>query len=158
MEAWSRREKPNLSWSHPWATAAATAIVRGFIGLTPLAPSFSSWQLKPQPGNATWGQLRVPTAAGFFDIAFNQTQRRCLERGLCVQGCCHWSGPGSFVATIHAPANTVGRVCLPKLGSSDYHVRVGTRTVLGKVDGDYVCADGLAPAKGESELRVERGG
>ena len=58
----------------------------------------------------------------------------------------------------YAPANTVGRVCLPKLGSSDYHVRVGTRAVLGKVDGDYVCADGLAPAKGESELRVERSG
>ena len=139
MEAWSRREKPNLSWSHPWATAAATAIVRGFIGLTPLAPSFSSWQLKPQPGNATWGKIRVPSQAGFFDIAFNQTR-------------------ATFVATIHAPANTVGRVCLPKLGSSDYHVRVGTRTVLGKVDGDYVCADGLAPAKGESELRVERSG
>ena len=157
MEAWSRREKPNLSWSHPWATAAATAIVRGFIGLTPLAPSFSSWQLKPQPGNASWGKIRVPSQAGFFDIAFNQTQEHCLRWGDCAGRCCE-RVPTSFVATIHAPANTVGRVCLPKLGSSDYHVRVGTRTVLGTADGDYVCADGLAPAKGESELRVERSG
>lgn len=138
MEAWSRREKPNLSWSHPWATAAATAIVRGFIGLTPVAPSYSSWQLKPQPGNATWGQIRVPSAAGFFDVSFNQTK-------------------ASFSVVVTPPANTVGRVCLPKLGLSSVVLRVGERTVHGMVDGDYVCTSGVVPEKGKSELCVYRG-
>lgn len=32
MEAWTVEEKPNLSWSHPWATAPATAIVNGLMG------------------------------------------------------------------------------------------------------------------------------
>lgn len=33
MEAWTTAEKPNLSWSHPWATAPITAIVSGFMGM-----------------------------------------------------------------------------------------------------------------------------
>lgn len=137
MEAWSRAEKPNLSWSHPWATAAVTAIVRGFIGLTAVEPAFSSWQLKPQPGNATWATIRVPTFAGVFDVAFNQTQ-------------------SSFGVAITPPANTIGRVCLPTLNSSSSSLQVGTHMVRGTMNGDYVCASGLAPAKGESVLHVTR--
>jgi alpha-L-rhamnosidase len=137
MEAWSRAEKPNLSWSHPWATAAVTAIVRGFIGLTAVKPAFSSWQLKPQPGNATWAAIRVPSVAGLFDVSFNQTA-------------------SSFGVAITPPANTIGRVCLPKLGSSSPTLQVGTHTVPGTIQGDYVCASGLAPAKGQSVLHVTR--
>ena len=81
----------------------------------------------------------MPTAAGYFDVQFNQTEQR------------------SFSLAVAAPANTVGRVCLPKLGLSSTSLRVGTRIVVGGVEGDYVCAGGLAPAKGESELRVARG-
>ena len=33
MEAWTREEKDNLSWSHPWASAPGTAIPRGFMGI-----------------------------------------------------------------------------------------------------------------------------
>ena len=137
MEAWTRAEKPNLSWSHPWATAAVTAIVRGFIGLTTVEPAFSSWQLKPQPGNATWATIRVPTVAGLFSISYNQTQ-------------------SSFSVAIVPPANTIGRVCLPTLDSSSSSLQVGTRMVHGTVNGDYVCVGGLAPAKGDSVLNVTR--
>lgn len=42
MEAWTRDEKPNLSWSHPWATAPITAIVRGLLGLVPALPTYGS--------------------------------------------------------------------------------------------------------------------
>ena len=38
MEAWTTEEKPNLSWSHPWASAPASAVVWGLFGLRSLAP------------------------------------------------------------------------------------------------------------------------
>lgn len=51
MEAWTREEKDNLSWSHPWASAPGTAIPRGFMGITATAPAFAKFQVKPQPGD-----------------------------------------------------------------------------------------------------------
>jgi alpha-L-rhamnosidase len=138
MEAWDPAEKPNLSWSHPWATAPATAIVRGFMGLTALEPTFRQWQLKPQPGNASWAQIRVPVAtAGYFDIGFNQSMT-------------------SFVAWISAPTNTIGRVCLPKLSSVSRVMYVDGVKTLGTVDSDYVCVSNLAPQKERLLITVSR--
>jgi alpha-L-rhamnosidase len=138
MEAWSRAEKPNLSWSHPWATAPAVAIVRGFMGLTVLTPTFTQWQLKPQPGNVSWAQIRVPSAAGLFHVSFNQTE-------------------GGFLVVIAPPANTMGRVCLPQLGVASSVVLVvdGVR-VNGTAMRDYVCASGLVVQKGNAEIIVAR--
>jgi alpha-L-rhamnosidase len=150
MEAWTRNEKPNLSWSHPWATAAATAIVRGFIGLTALEPAFKTYQIKPQPGNAAWGQIRVPAAVGFFDIDFNQT---------AALGATAVAGAGrSFVLTVAPPANTVGRACLPKLGRDAATLEVDGASVSGTVEGDYVCLGGLAPKKGQAQIKIARVG
>jgi hypothetical protein len=46
MEAWTRKEKPNLSWSHPWATAPATAIVKGVMGIVQTAPAFKTFLVR----------------------------------------------------------------------------------------------------------------
>jgi len=59
MEAWSRAEKSNLSWSHPWASAPASAVVWGFFGLKPVTPGYKSFIFKPQPGNVTEASIRV---------------------------------------------------------------------------------------------------
>lgn len=48
MEAWNPQEKPNLSWSHPWATAPATAIARGFFGISPTTAGYESLHIQPQ--------------------------------------------------------------------------------------------------------------
>ena len=42
MEAWSTDEKPNLSWSHPWASAPASAVVWGLFGMRPAAPGWGA--------------------------------------------------------------------------------------------------------------------
>jgi alpha-L-rhamnosidase len=53
MEAWSREGKPNLSWSHPWASAPASAITWGFFGIRPTSAGFKTFIFQPQPGNVT---------------------------------------------------------------------------------------------------------
>ena len=59
--------------------------------------------------------------------------------------------------TISPPANTVGRVCLPKLGLHNALLLVDGVRVIGIVQNDYVCAEHLAPAKGMSTIVVTRG-
>jgi hypothetical protein len=39
MEAWNPRQKPNLSFSHPGATAALISIVQGLMGVRPVTQS-----------------------------------------------------------------------------------------------------------------------
>ena len=64
MEAWTRAQKPNLSWSHPWATAPITAIVRGMMGIRALEPKYTQFTFKPQIGSLTFADLTIPTMSG----------------------------------------------------------------------------------------------
>lgn len=36
MEVWTTRDKPNLSWSHPWCSAPANIVPRRLMGIQPL--------------------------------------------------------------------------------------------------------------------------
>ena len=73
MEAWTVDEKPNLSWSHPWASAPASAVVWGLFGIRATEPGWRSIVVKPQPGNLSWASIRVPSLRGPVEAAFNQT-------------------------------------------------------------------------------------
>ena len=128
MEAWTRPQKPNLSWSHPWASAPASAIVRGLMGITATAPGGHRFTVQPQPGNLSWATVRTPLLAGFVDAAFNQTAT-------------------SFRLQLTPPAGTLARVCLPAFGDhQDLSLRLDAKTVTGVLDGDYVCIDGVGSA------------
>lgn len=61
MEAWNVVEKPNLSWSHPWASAPASAVVWGLFGLVPLEPGFTTFLVKPRPGDLLYASIKLPT-------------------------------------------------------------------------------------------------
>jgi len=135
MEAWTRAEKPNLSWSHPWATAPITAIVRGLLGLVASTPAYTDWVLKPQLGNLTWVDARVPSQPGFFDIAVNATV-------------------SSFALAVTAPTGTSGVVCTPAMGSTSNSLTVDGKTVQGTAAGDYVCT---GPLNGGAKHTVSRG-
>ena len=128
MEAWTRPEKPNLSWSHPWASAPASAIINGLMGITATAPGGRRFDVRPQPGNLTWATARTPLLAGFVDASFNQTST-------------------SFKLTLATPANALARVCLPTLGDDkDLTLLLDAKPVSGALDGDYVCIDGVGSA------------
>ena len=97
MEAWTTDEKLNLSWSHPWASAPASAVVWGLFGIRATTPGWGSVVVKPQPGNLSWATIRVPSLRGPVEAAFNQT--RC-----------------SFRLVLRVPDEVQATACLPRLG------------------------------------------
>ena len=103
----------------------------------PQAPAFSSWSLKPQPGNVTWARVRVPTVAGGFDISVNQTTSMDIlgsPHDEAVTSNMNATSTTSIVVTVAPPANTQGRVCLPRLGSSSLQIVVDGHARNGQVN------------------------
>ena len=130
QEAWTTDEKPNLSWSHPWASAPATAIARGFMGLRPLQPAYREFMFMPQPGNVTSASMTLPTVAGSIQASFSQP-----------------ADGGSFMVSLSSPGNTLATVCLPRLGSTSDNLEVDGKIEAGFARGDYACVRGLGPGK-----------
>lgn len=118
LEAWSTDEKPNLSWSHPWASAPASAVVWGLFGIRATTPGWGSVVVKPQPGNLSWATIRVPSLRGPVEAAFNQT--RC-----------------SFRLVLRVPDEVQATACLPRLGRPD--AMVWERLIDGWRAGNFVC-------------------
>lgn len=127
MEAWSREEKPNLSWSHPWASAPASAMVWGLFGITASSPAFRKFMFKPQPGNLSFASIEVPTMSGAIAASLSQTST-------------------SFAVTLAPPPNTFATVCLPRLNLPDASLTVDGVAKLGRYLRDYVCIDGVGSA------------
>ena len=128
MEAWTVDEKPNLSWSHPWASAPASAVVWGLFGIRATEPGWRSIVVKPQPGNLSWASIRVPSLHGPVEAAFNQT--RC-----------------SFNLTLRLPGGVQADACLPRLGRPDTAVWDGVagQSIDGRREGEFVCVGVSSP-------------
>merc|ERR1711871_1370067 len=124
MEAWTRAEKPNLSWSHPWASAPVSAVVWGLFGIVPTAPTFSSFSCKPQTGNLTHASIKVPTARGEIVASF------------VADVASH-----TFQLNLSPPAGSVAQVCLPSLGLPGVTLTIDGKIVEGYAMRDYVCVD-----------------
>ena len=134
MEAWSRREKPNLSWSHPWASAPASAVVWGFFGITPTTPGFRTFVFKPQPGSVASASIKVPTLSGNIVATLAQT-------------------PGTaFAVTLAPPPGTRATVCLPKLALATTTLVVDGIATQGYAQRDYVCVDGIGSAQSSRKI------
>ena len=103
MEAWNPDEKPNLSWSHPWATAPATGIAHGFMGITAASPTYESVLVQPQVGESTvTASLTLPTARGFVTAAVDSKPGQSFELSLNL--------PANTRATVYVPVSLL--VCL----------------------------------------------
>ena len=64
MEAWTREEKPNLTWSHPWAASPANIIPRRLFGIQPTSLGYATFDAKVQPGTLRQYTATVPTIRG----------------------------------------------------------------------------------------------
>jgi alpha-L-rhamnosidase len=71
MEAWTRAEKPNLSWSHPWASSAVELAMRRVLGVTPVAPGGALLRVSPALGTTRWASGAVPTMRGPVGVSVN---------------------------------------------------------------------------------------
>eukprot|EP00928_Gymnodinium_smaydae_P080703 TRINITY_DN64352_c0_g1_i1.p1 TRINITY_DN64352_c0_g1~~TRINITY_DN64352_c0_g1_i1.p1 ORF type:complete len:928 (+),score=60.54 TRINITY_DN64352_c0_g1_i1:39-2822(+) len=131
MEAWTRQGKPNLSWSHPWASAPVTAIAQGLMGIKALAPGHKQFEVRPKPGKLHWAEIRLPTHAGFIYVRIEQNI-------------------AEFRVSIVVPGNTNARVCLPRRDEVTSSIIVDGESTMGYLSGDFVCINGVG--SGEHEL------
>ena len=139
MEAWTVDEKPNLSWSHPWASAPASAVVWGLFGIRATEPGWRSIVVKPQPGNLSWASIRVPSLRGPVEAAFNQTS--------C-----------GFNLTLRLPGGVQADACLPRLGRPDTVVWDGVagQSIDGRREGEFVCVGVSSPVGSTGAVELVR--
>merc|ERR1712190_476108 len=94
LEAWTKKDKPNPSWSHPWCSAPANAIPRFLMGVYPLESDFARFMIQPQPGNLTWASLSLQIPPGRLHLGINQTSE-------------------AIAVNIVVPPTSSAKVCLP---------------------------------------------
>ena len=97
------------------------------MGIKPTQPGFGKFTMTPQPGTVTEASITLPTQAGTIVASFHQNLT-------------------SFVLTLAPPANTLARVCLPRLGVVSNSLVVDGKAMAGHAMSDYVCVDNIGSA------------
>ena len=136
MEMWAPDEKPNLTWSHPWAASPGFIIPWFLFGIRPLAPGWRKMVIQPAPGALKYGQYTLPTILGPVRASFKQQQQQQQQRhnGDLLEGTTDLNGGssrsgngslkgvgtspgigtnGKFKLTVSLPVGTSARVALP---------------------------------------------
>ncbi|MEZ0577231.1 family 78 glycoside hydrolase catalytic domain [Nocardioides sp. MH1] len=113
MEAWDPSLKSNLTYSHPWAASPAFNVPSGLFGIQPTAAGYSTFQIKPQPGDLDWAAITTPTVRGSVGAAFD-----------------HGDG-GDLRVVASVPGNTRASVSIPTgdTGATTVYVDGAARTV-----------------------------
>ncbi|KAF7856031.1 hypothetical protein EAF04_009987 [Stromatinia cepivora] len=83
------------SMAHGWSTGIVPEMSNYVLGVVPTGPGFSTWSVKPYPGDLSWAKGQVPTPHGPITV--------------------DWSinSSGWFVLSVAAPLDTTGTVSLP---------------------------------------------
>ena len=127
MEAWNPDEKPNLTWSHPWAASPASAIPRWLLGVQAASPGWTTLRVMPQLGRLTRASGIVPTPRGPVMLTVTQV----LAPGR--------TAPASMKLTVTLPWATPASVCLPLPTCGGPTVVADGAQVAGVVVGDFAC-------------------
>ena len=96
MEAWTPKDKPNLSFSHPWCSAPVNVIPRLLMGVKPTAPAWASFSVMPQPGSLQRASLDLRVPKGAIFMSFEQSAASGFSLSLTVP-----------------PGTSAKQVCLP---------------------------------------------
>ncbi|MDR1417133.1 MAG: hypothetical protein LBJ57_06925, partial [Prevotellaceae bacterium] len=120
-EAWDPANKPNMTFSHPWGSAPASAIAQGMFGLQPIDPAFETFQVKIQPGGVRSASIKLPTIRGAVEAAYNLND-----------------GENGITAEVKIPANTKAKVSLPVSSSAHAKLLVDGEVQLAERDGKYL--------------------
>ena len=118
MEMWNAAEKPNLTWSHPWASSPAFLVAWFLFGIRALAPGFSKVAIHPQPGDLAHGSYTLPTTLGPITVSFKQL----------LHGGGGGGGTASIEMQVSLPSGCAGEVSVPLAQLS--HLWVGRAGIL----------------------------
>lgn len=94
-------EEGYTSMAHGWATGIVSILTNYILGVIPTGPGFSTYTIKPIPGDVTWAKGVVPTPNGPINVNWQ------LNQAL-----------GLFYLTAIAPAGTQGTISVPVANSS----------------------------------------
>ncbi len=95
-EAWNPVNKSNMTWSHPWGSAAGAEIIRGLFGIRPIKAGFKEFTVDLQPAGLRYAAVQVPTVQGAITVSFDSTTKE-----------------ESFLATVNVPYGIKAVVTLP---------------------------------------------
>jgi hypothetical protein len=110
MEAWDIKFKPNLDWNHAWGAAPSNIIAFRMMGIQPSRPGFTEAMIRPEIGNLTMAELRLPTAEGeIYEKIIQDEDHYNLELWL--------------------PRNMKARICLPVFSTAIRNIRMNGRKV-----------------------------
>ncbi|MDR1097250.1 MAG: hypothetical protein LBL57_03870 [Tannerella sp.] len=127
--SWNTISRPNdapvnnqcgyTSLTHPWSAGITKWLSEEILGITPVAPGFSSFLVKPRLSHAvTRVKGAVPTLHGRIEASFD------LQTGLCE---------------VTVPPGTTATVCVPKAGLKIKQVTLaGKPFKASREDGDHL--------------------
>ncbi|KAG2173861.1 hypothetical protein INT43_005281 [Umbelopsis isabellina] len=114
----SKYEQSYTSLAHGWSTGVLPILSNFVLGIMPTGPGFSTWSVKPYPGNLDWASGQVATPHGPISASWTRSSK-------------------SFELDITAPAGTKGLIAVPT-GS---HILLNGRPLA---SGSYQVQDGYA--------------
>lgn len=143
-EAWDPANKSNMTYSHPWGTAAGSQIVQGLFGIKPLEAGFSKFQIKIQPGDLSYAAVKTPTMKGSIEASYSL------------------GSTGGIATNVLIPANTTAEVSIPAMGQDHGILLINNEVVQGKYkDGFFMVELGSGdyslevPSVGETSLQIK---
>lgn len=123
-EAWDPKNKPNMTFSHPWSSSPANVIAYGLFGIKPLKPGFSEFMIKMQPGDLEYCRIKTPTIKGSIEVEYNVNIIGDGETEICVN-------------TI-IPVNTKAKLYIPSQDSNGRLLVDGQDSMFKYADGYVV--------------------
>lgn len=89
------------SLAHGWSTGIVPALTNNVLGVTPTGPGFSTYNLKPIPGDVEWAKGVVPTPKGPITVSWSSN-----------------TNSGTFSLTWSAPDGCNGTISVPVSNST----------------------------------------
>ena len=102
--------RATASLAHGWAASPTVQLTESVLGVRPVGPGYSTWSIKPHPGNLKYSRGVVPTETGTIDAAWTSDIKA-----------------ETFDLDVTTPAGSSGTVAVP--AQADSVVRVNGRRV-----------------------------
>ncbi|MFE4684018.1 alpha-L-rhamnosidase C-terminal domain-containing protein [Streptomyces sp. NPDC056721] len=87
------------SLAHGWSAAPTVQLTEEVLGIKPVGPGYSTWSVKPHPGDLAWSKGQVPTKQGSLAVDWSAAKKK-------------------FTLHVTAPKKTSGTISVPATNSS----------------------------------------
>jgi len=93
-------QMPDRTLAHGWSTAPTAALSEYVLGISPTAPGYATWSIRPQLGDLAWAKGQVATPHGPISVSWDRH-----------------SAADRFELNVTIPRGSTGVIFVPVLGS-----------------------------------------